>query len=285
MKIDAHQHYYKLSRGSYGWIEKDSAIYADFMPDKLKKELDRYGIQKTIVVQAEPSVDETYFLLQLCEREETLIGVVGWLDLESDSFYHKFMELRANPLFIGIRPMMLYNLKDDRWLLRAKVIENFKVLLEYDFPIDLLVRPRHLPYVIELLEILPSLRVVINHLAKPEFAHRRLEPWKTHMSEIAKYEKAYCKLSGMVTEINHKVWSAQDFIPYVSHAIDVFGTKRVMFGSDWPVCLLSADYGKVLQVLHDSLPNDLSSDERNLIFGQNAIDFYRLEINSYDIFY
>ncbi len=278
MRIDAHQHYWKTERNDYGWLTPESGpLYADYMPDDLRPHLQANGIDKTIVVQAAPTVAETEFLLSLCEREKTLAGVVGWLDLDADDFPEQFARLRSNRYFVGIRPM-LQDLDDDAWILRPRVIQSLKRLADEQFPIDLLIFPRHLPHIITLLEQLPGLRAVIDHLAKPGIKDGVLDPWRDDIAAIARHANVYCKLSGMVTEADMRHWKTADFVPYVHHVFDVFGPQRVMFGSDWPVCLLAADYSQVCRLLADALPQRLSERDRSAIFGGNAIDFYKLEV-------
>jgi len=278
MRIDAHQHYWKIERNDYGWLTPESGVlYRDYLPDDLHAHLANNQINKTIVVQAAPTIPETEFLLALCERDETIAGVVGWLDLEAEDFSMQFERLAANPYFLGVRPM-LQDVADDRYILRPKVLTSLALLVDRAFPIDLLVMPRHLPNILTLLDKLPKLRGVIDHLAKPFIASETLEPWKTHMQQIAQFPSIYCKLSGMVTETKPNNWSYRNLIPYVQHVIRVFGAKRVMFGSDWPVCLLQASYEEVHQALLDSLPQGLTNEELQALFGHNAIDFYRLSI-------
>ncbi|MCD9023619.1 amidohydrolase family protein [Cohnella silvisoli] len=278
MKVDSHQHYWKPSRNDYGWLTPETGVlYADYMPDQLHPLLQQYNFDRTIVVQAAPTIAETEFLLSLCDKEETLAGVVGWLDLESDGFARDFARLLRNPYFVGIRPM-LQDMDDDAYILRPKVIESLKALAEDDFPIDLQLRPRHLPHVVRLFEKMPKLKAVIDHLAKPYIADGTLEPWKQQIGEIARHGNVYCKLSGMVTEARQQ-WSPADFIPYVHHIVDVFGTDRIMFGSDWPVCL-PTEYGEVVKLLLDALPETVTNEDREKLFGSNAIFFYQLKLGT-----
>ncbi|WP_274362557.1 amidohydrolase family protein [Paenibacillus thermotolerans] len=278
MRIDAHQHYWKIGRGDYGWLTPSAGIlHRDYMPADLAPELKANGIEKTVAVQAAPTVAETEFLLELCERENSLAGVVGWLDLEGGGFEEQLLRLKRNPYFLGIRPM-LQDLEDDAYILRPKVLESLRLLAEHQVRFDVLVFPRHLPHIVTLLERVPGLKAVVDHLAKPSIAEGITEPWGSLMRDIASYPNVYCKLSGMVTEALHQAWKQEDFVPYVHHVIDAFGTSRVMFGSDWPVCLLSAsDYGEVVAVLERALPDGMSEREKERLFGLNAAEFYGLD--------
>jgi L-fuconolactonase len=276
MRIDAHQHYWKLERGDYNWLTPGSgSLYRDYLPDNLKPLLAKCGIQKTIVVQAAPTIAETEFLLALAEKEPTIAGVVGWINLESDIFSEQLARLRKHPKFVGIRPM-LQDLPEDDWILKDTVLKNVSILVEENFPLDILVFPRHLPHIIRLLEHFPNLIAVVDHLAKPYIKDQVFEPWRENMAKIGKYPGVMCKLSGMVTEADHVNWKPDDLRPYVEHVLCVFGLDRVMFGSDWPVCTLAADYETVYRTLHDILPGNLSENEFDLVFGKNAAKFYRL---------
>lgn len=278
MKIDAHQHYWQVKRGDYGWLTPDQGVlYRDYMPKQLRPHLAQHQINRTIVVQAAPTIEETLFLLRLCEEENTLAGVVGWLDLESEHFATEFSRLRSNPYFIGLRPM-LQDIEDTSYILRPQVLRSLELIAAASFPLDLLIQPRHLPSVINMLERIPDLHTVVNHIAKPCIAKGELDPWRSDLARLANHHpNVYCKLSGMVTEAVHGRWNTEDFIPYVSHVLDIFGPSRVMFGSDWPVCLLSADYSEVIVLLESLLPEHWGALEYKLVFGDNAARFYRLK--------
>jgi L-fuconolactonase len=276
MRVDAHQHYWKINRGDYGWLTPQAGVlYRDYLPHDIRPHLADNGIDKTIIVQAAPTVEETEFLLQLCETDDSIAGVVGWLDLEAADFERQLTRLQQNRYFKGIRPM-LQDLDDDAYILRPKVKQALQILSERQFPIDLLVFPRHLRNIIAMLGEFPELPAVIDHIAKPNIAGGVLEPWKTEMAEVAKFPKVYCKLSGMVTEADHRQWKPEHFVPYIRHALDVFGPSRVMFGSDWPVCLLAASYSDVFNLLVDSLPKGYGGQELELLLGGNAVTFYGL---------
>jgi len=278
MRIDAHQHYWKTERNDYGWLTPETGLlYKDYLPEQLHGHLNKHAIDRTIVVQAAPTVEETEFLLSLCEQDPTLAGVVGWIDLEADDFRETYARLRQNPYFVGIRPM-LQDLPDDRWILRPKVLEALQVLAADRFAIDLLAKPRHLPHIVELLERVPDLHAVVDHIAKPFIKDRIMEPWGEHIRQIAAYGNVFCKLSGMVNEADTD-WKPDDFVPYVRHVVEAFGPDRLLFGSDWPVCLLAASYDQVIGLVQQTLPSTLTADELEAIFGGNAIRFYGLDRN------
>lgn len=278
MQVDAHQHYWKLDRGDYGWLTPQLGIlYRDYLPEDLSSELKVCQINKTVVVQAAPTLAETEYLLAMCEQEETLAGVVGWLDLESDQFESDFLRLQSNPYFVGVRPM-LQDLEDDAFILRPRVLKSLELISKYEFPIDLLVMPRHLPNIIKLFHQVPNLKAVINHLAKPDIKGGVIEPWRMHMQQISAFPNVYCKLSGMVTEADLVAWRAEDFKPFVHHIIASFGVDRLMYGSDWPVCKRAAEYNEVYQLIYSVLPEAFSEADKSKLFGKNAIEFYKLQV-------
>jgi L-fuconolactonase len=280
MRIDAHQHFWKVSRGDYGWLNSDlDRLYRNFLPEDLMPHLDEHQIDYTILVQAAPTQEETDFLLQLYNETSFVAGVVGWLDLESPRFKEDFYKYLSQPGFIGIRPM-LQDLEDDSWILRPQVMKNVEILVAEDFPIDILILPRHLPHILKLLEAFPTLRAVIDHAAKPDIATGNMYPWKDYISQIGVYEQVMCKLSGLITEADHQSWKVEDLIPYVQHVIDVFGPSSVLYGSDWPVCLLAGSYRDVFTALHQTLSSSLTNDELAAIFGENAQRFYRINARS-----
>lgn len=276
MIIDSHQHFWKLSRNDYKWLTEDLLeLYRDFMPNDLYPILNEHQIDKTIVVQAAPTIEETLFLLTLFDKYDWIAGVVGWLDLSATNFQQHFEALLRHPGFVGVRPM-LQDLPEDDWILRPEVLKNVDLLVQHDIPLDLLIKPRHFPYILELLKLCPNLRVVVNHIAKPNIAEQQLDSWKEAMEKIAMYPNAMCKLSGLVTEATHQNWTLAEFQPFITHVVNVFGTERVMFGSDWPVCNLSGTYNDVLMILMENLPANLLGKDLEMIFGENAKRFYKL---------
>lgn len=235
------------------------------------------GIDKTIVVQAAPTIKETEYLLNLYHQFEFIAGVVGWLDLESASFKEDYKRLKREEGFIGIRPM-LQDLNDDRWILRPKVMKNIEQLLIDDFPLDLLICPRHLPIILELLKEFPKLRAVINHAAKPDIKNGITPFWMDFMSEIASFENVMCKLSGLITEADHESWTYKEMEPFVHHLIDEFGADRLMFGSDWPVCLQAGSYQAVYELCESLLTQHMAKGSLSQVFGENANKFYKLNL-------
>jgi L-fuconolactonase len=247
----------------------------DYLPPDLDPLLMQHGIQRTILVQAAQTLAETDFLLELAAGDDSIAGVVGWLDMESPDFPSQFQRYRKSAKFIGIRPM-LQDISDDKWILRPQVLAALRLIADADFPFEFLTCPRHLPFVLQALEAVPGLRAVIDHVSKPEIRAGKLEPWKSWIAQTARHENLYCKLSGMITEADHRHWSANDLRPYVEHVVECFGLDRIMFGSDWPVCLLAGSYGQVITVLTELLSPVLNDDADRKIFGANAARFYKL---------
>jgi L-fuconolactonase len=227
-------------------------------------------------VQAAQTVAETDFLLELAAQNSFIAGVVGWLDMESPDFPRQFEQYRRNPKFIGLRPM-LQDLPDDDWILRPQVLKSLRNVAEADFPFEFLTYPRHLPYVEKALESVGSLRAVIDHISKPTIKTHELEPWKEFMGRLARHGNVYCKLSGMITEADHQHWTAEDLRPYIEHAIDSFGWDRVIFGSDWPVCLLAGSYDQVINTVTEVLRPQMDTASEQKLFGINALNFYKLK--------
>ncbi|MDG0813317.1 amidohydrolase family protein [Cohnella rhizosphaerae] len=276
MRIDAHQHYWKIDRGDYGWLTPDiPVLHKDFLPDDLKPRLDAHRLDGSVVVQAAPTPEETDYLLALAARDESIKGVVGYLDLADDRHAEHYERFVRHPKFVGFR-LMIQDMPDAGVILAPSYIEALRSYAQRGAAVDLLVKSDQLEPLIELVEQVPGLRGVIDHIAKPRIAEGLMTPWDRQIAQLASHPNLYCKLSGMVTEADHADWKAEQFIPYVRHALDCFGPDRVMFGSDWPVCLLAAGYDEVVDVLERALPDTWGTAEREKLYGRNAQAFYRL---------
>jgi L-fuconolactonase len=278
MILDTHQHFWKADRGDYHWMTPEIPILArDYLPDDLRSELRKTGVNQTILVQAAQTVNETDFLLKLAEEADFVAGVIGWFDLEDENFPNAYEEKqKRHPKLIGVRPM-LQDLADDRWILRQKVIKNLSYLADQRTVFEFLTYTRHLPFVIQVLEEVPRLHAVIDHLSKPEIKAGKTEPWSDLISKIAGHENISCKLSGMVTEADHNAWTPEHLRPYIQHILDCFGEDRVMFGSDWPVCLRAASYAEVINALRTVVADQLSPVGLAKLFSQNGRQFYGIQ--------
>ena len=280
MRIDAHQHFWKLSRGDYGWLTREAlpTLYRDFLPDDLAPLLERSGIDRTVAVQAAPSDAETAFLLELVNEAPFITGVVGWTDLASPDAVAKIEALARHPHLLGLRPM-LQDLPDDAWLLRASVEPAIAAMIRTRLRFDALVRPQHLPVLLRMLDRHPDLAVVIDHGAKPSIATGAFDDWSVSMRDIARNTNAYCKLSGLATEAAAG-WTPATLQPYVELLLEAFGPQRLMWGSDWPVLRLAYDeptgpapytaWCDAAQSLVCTLP----TEDRTAIFGATAATFY-----------
>jgi L-fuconolactonase len=249
----------------------------DYLPNDLRPELRKTGVTKTILVQAAQTLAETEFLLELAVDTEFVAGVMGWFDLEREDFWETFDRYRSHyPALLGVRPM-LQDLADDQWILRPRVIANLELLSERKIPFEFLIYTRHLPAVIQVLERVPELHAVVDHLSKPEIKASVLQPWAELMSQIGEHPNVSCKLSGMVTEADHKNWRPEHLSPYVDHVLNCFGEDRVMFGSDWPVCLLAASYAEAINALRTAVDQRLTPASLNKLFFQNGARFYGIQ--------
>lgn len=276
MRIDAHQHYWKIDRDDYGWITpKLPILYRDYLPEHLLPHLKAHQLDGTIVVQAAPTLAETDYILSLADSSETILGVVGWLDLNDKDHRTYYERFRKHPKFVGFR-IMIQEMADASSILEPHFVKALQSYANDDIPIDLLVVSHQLESLVNLLDQVPGLRGVIDHIAKPRIADGIIEPWLNHMKEIAKHPNIYCKLSGMVTEADHQAWKPEHFTAYIGAILDLFGSKRVLFGSDWPVCLLAASYDQMVDVLQQALPDTWGPEEVERLFGENAKEFYKL---------
>jgi L-fuconolactonase len=275
--LDTHQHFWRVDRGDYHWMTPAVPILAqDRLPDDLRSELRKTGVAQTILVQAAQTADETDFLLELAEETDFVTGVIGWFDLEDENFALAYEQKKArHAKLLGVRPM-LQDLADDRWILRKKVKENLGYLAERKAVFEFLTYTRHLSFVLEVLEEEPRLHAVIDHISKPEIKAGKIEPWGELISEVARHENVFCKLSGMVTEADHRLWEPEHLRPYIEHVISCFGEDRVMFGSDWPVCLLAASYAEVINALRTVVADHLSPSGLAKLFSGNGTRFYRV---------
>ncbi len=273
--IDSHQHFWQVGRFDYPWMKSDNEVlYRDYLPAQLEPVLQENGVDKTVLVQASNSVAESRWLLQLAEENSFIAGVVGWVDLMRNEAKDQLREMTADPKFKGIRHLVESEPADD-WLVQSKVLSGLKELALYNLSFDLLVHTRHLKYARVVADCCPELSLVIDHLGKPPIARGEFDEWARELRPLAAFPNVYCKLSGLVTEANWATWQTNDLRPYADYALELFGTERLMFGSDHPVCLLAASYGQVLESFQELL-KDLNGEQREQVFSGTAVRFYRL---------
>jgi L-fuconolactonase len=273
--IDAHQHFWQVGRFDYPWLTSDlGVLYRNYLPSDLAPVLHASGVEKTVLVQASNSIAESRWLLELADANNFIGGVVGWVDLVSANLDAQLAELTAHPKFKGVRHLVESEPEDD-WLVQPQVLAGLRRLSTFELSYDLLVHTRHLKHVPEVAESCPELALVVDHLAKPPVARNEMNEWSKAIEPLARYPNVYCKLSGLVTEANWTSWQTDGLRPYVDYALELFGADRLMFGSDYPVCLLAASYDRVLDSFGEIL-SDLGSADREKIFSTNAARFYRL---------
>ncbi len=279
MKIDAHQHFWHPARGDYDWMPKDNPLLnRPYSPSDLSTHLSDHGIGGTVLVQAAASVEETEYMLGLADATDSILGVVGWIDFENPGHRRHLERLAGHPKFKGVRPM-IQDIPDADWMLRDNVAWAYEALIEFDLTFDALGFPIHLDRFLTLLSRHPDLRIVVDHCMKPRVREAMagrdaFSDWAGGMARLAETQ-ALCKLSGLVTEADEG-WTPDDLRPFTHHVLDIFGTDRVMWGSDWPVCRLQAEYGTWHEVA-EGLTSHLDPAGRAQVFGGTATRFYRLD--------
>ncbi|GGG91823.1 amidohydrolase [Parapedobacter pyrenivorans] len=274
-RIDAHQHFWTYQPVKDAWITDDMAfIQRDFLPNDLKPVLEAAGVSGCVAVQADQSEAESVFLLELAAQHSFIEGVVGWVDLQAADVADRLAHFSGYPKLKGVRHIVQGE-EDPRFLLRPAFLRGIEALAKHGYTYDILVKPHQLDATLELIRAFPDQPFVIDHLAKPYIKAGVRQPWAEQLAAIANHGHVYCKLSGMVTEADWNGWEVGDFQYYIQHMLDVFGPRRVMFGSDWPVCLVAADYTQVIGVANRAIAH-LARDEQELIWHKNAADFYKL---------
>ncbi|GLW73789.1 amidohydrolase [Kitasatospora phosalacinea] len=279
MRVDAHHHLWQLDRRPQRWLDEPqlAAIRRDFTMAELAPAARAAGVRRTVLVQVLPDLAETREFLALAAAEPLIAGVVGWVDLTSPAIADTLAALRAGPggeLLVGVRHLVQGE-ADPRWLCRPEVRRGLRAVGAAGLRYDLLTLPHQLPAAVETVRALPDQEFVLDHLSKPPVARGETQPWAGLLRELAREPQMSCKLSGLVTEADPARWSVADLRPYAETALDAFGPRRVMFGSDWPVCLTAADYGRVVHVAEE-LTAPLSPHERAEVFGGTALRTYRL---------
>jgi L-fuconolactonase len=278
MRIDAHQHFWRLDRGDYAWLSPAlTPLYRDYLPHDLAPHLEATGVAATILVQAAATESETRFLLEIAKSTPFVAGVVGWVDMEAPDVAERLAALvkEGAGYLKGIRPM-IQDIADPSWILSPQLDRAFAALEALDLRFDALVRPDHLEPLLRRLEQRPSLKVVIDHAAKPDIAAGAKLDWSIPLASIASRTTARCKLSGLLTEARPGA-ELDELAPYVQQVIAAFGPERVMWGSDWPVLSLASDY-LTWHAMAERLVAGLTTRERALIFGGVAAEFYGLSL-------
>ena len=274
MIIDSHQHFWNYNPARDKWINSSMKILQkDFLPQHLKPILDDNGIDGCIAVQADQSENENKFLLDCAENNLFIKGVVGWIDLKGKNIDNRLAYYKTNPLFKGVRNIVQN--EHENYLLRSDIQNGISRLSSYNLTYDLLIFPRQLPAAIALVEKFPKQIFILDHIAKPNISNSMAENWKKNITVLSKFKNVNCKLSGMVTETEGFIFNDNDFYPYIDHIFKSFGPERILFGSDWPVCLLAANYKKVTEIIKNYLKSHSKKTKLN-VMGLNAIKIYNL---------
>ena len=276
MRIDAHQHFWAIERGDYGWLTpKLTTLYCDFGPKDLAPLLESQGIDGTVLVQAAPTVAETRYMLGLADQTSFVKGVVGWVNFANPETPAIIAELAAHPKLVGLRPM-IQDIADDDWMLKEELTPAFQAVIEASLVFDALTLPRHLENLLKLIERHANLRVVIDHGSKPQIGEGLFDDWAKDIATLASETSAHMKLSGLVTEAGEE-WDTEKLRPYVDHLLDHFGPDRIIWGSDWPVCTLASSYERWCDAT-DNLLSGCTLAEREAILGRNAVQVYGLAL-------
>lgn len=274
--IDAHHHLWTYQKEEYEWIDDSMEILRrDYLVEELDTVCGSAGVSGTIAVQARQNLKETDWLLSVAEANPRIRGVVGWVDLRGDRLGDQLRKLTASGKLVGVRHVLQDEPERDL-MLRPSFMEGIAKLQPLNLVYDLLIFPDQLEFAVRLAASLPEQRFVLDHLAKPPVRSGRLHPWNEHLLELARCPNVWCKISGLVTEADHLHWSYESLIPYLEVAAEAFGAERIMVGSDWPVCLLAAEYREVMSIYHRFFDGWDPAD-RMKIFFQNAVDCYKLE--------
>ena len=275
MHIDAHQHFWIYNRREYDWIDEAMAsIRRDFLPADLKPQLETNGFQGSVLVQVRQTLEETSWLLELAENNPFILGVVGWVDLRSPRLRAELEFFAGKSKLVGIRHIVQG--ESDDFLLQADFLRGISTLEEFDLSYDILIYTKHLPIAAEFVRRFPRQPFVLDHQAKPPIKSGAVDAWARGMRELASFPNVYAKLSGLVTEADWQAWKPEDLRPYLDVAFECFGPRRLMIGSDWPVCTVSASYARVVNLVKDYL-SAYAAEERQAVMGGTATKFWRLK--------
>jgi len=275
LKIDAHHHFWHYNPEEYGWINSDmKALRKNFLPADLAAQIAAVGIDGVVSVQARQTVEETRWLLELAAQHEFIKGVVGWLPLTATDIEAELERWSGYAKLKAVRHV-LHDEPDDMYMLRADFNHGIEKLRQFNLVYDILIFEKHLPQTIEFVDRHPGQIFVVDHIAKPLIKDRVIAPWDKLITELAQRRNVYCKLSGVVTEADHAHWTPENIKPYLDVVLQAFGPQRLMFGTDWPVCLLATGYEKWVKTVKDFIA-PLSVAQQDRMMGGTAVEAYRL---------
>jgi L-fuconolactonase len=273
--LDAHQHFWKVDRGDYGWMTPDlKPLYRDFGPGDLSPLLERAGVARTVLIQAAETEAETDFLLEIAARTDFVVGVVGWLDMLADNFAARLAYYSTRPKWVGIRPMLQEH--DPSLIMDRRFCAALAEVARRGIPFDILIYPRHLSAMAEAVKATPGLHAIVDHISKPDMTRSMDAAWCSEIEALAAVPEVYCKISGLVTEAGTD-WNIDRIRPFVEFVAHAFGPERLVFGSDWPVCTLAAEYAVVVELARGILRNLYGPEQMQAIMETNGQRFYRLE--------
>lgn len=274
MHIDSHQHFWKYNEAEYPWIGRGTPLQRDWLPADLESEAAKVRVSGSVAVQARQTIEESLWLLKLADESPFIKGVVGWVDLQSENVDGDLDALSHHRKFVGVRHVVQGE-PDSQFMLKPDFLRGIAKLKPFNLAYDLLLFPKQLPAAIKVAQQFPDQRFVLDHIAKPLIRAGMLLPWRDDIEELAAHKNVFCKISGIVTEAKHQGWDKEDFRPYLDIVMNAFGEDRVMFGSDWPVCLLAGSYEQVHGLAADYF-SQFSAEAQQKFFGGNAVRFYQL---------
>ncbi|HET6407598.1 MAG TPA: amidohydrolase family protein [Chthoniobacteraceae bacterium] len=275
MRLDSHQHFWAYDEAEYPWIPRGTPLHRDWLPEDLHKLQQPLGLDGSIAVQARQTVEDSRWLLTLADHDPRIKGVVGWVDLRSPEVAKDLAELSKHPRFRGVRHVVQSE-PDNDFMIRPEFLRGIGELAGFGLTYDILIFPKQLPAAIELVSKHPKQPFVLDHIAKPLIKDKLVEPWRTQLRELAQAPNLTCKVSGIVTEADQKNWKAEEIRPYLDIVFEAFGPDRLMWGSDWPVCLLAGSYESVFRLV-DEYASGLTPAQHEGLLGGNCSRFYGLK--------
>lgn len=276
MILDTHQHFWNYESEKHSWVSDDMAVIRrDFLPQDLKPVYEQNGVEGCIAVQADQSLEENSFLLSQAKNNPFIKGVIGWVDFQDIQVEETLQYYDNEPLIKGYRHVVQAE-ADPTFLLRKEFLRGIAKLEGRDLVYEILVFSHQLPVVLEFVKLFPKQRFLIDHIAKPYIKKGYIDAWALLMKAIANYDNVSCKISGMITEADFKNWKTEELMPYMNVVLEAFGPKRIMYGSDWPVCLVAGSYPQVIKVAKH-FSHQLSKEEQDNFFYRNAQRMYNIK--------
>ncbi len=277
--IDSHQHFWKYNPAKHTWINNQmSVLKKDFLPGDLEIVFQENQVHGCVAVQADQSEAETTFLLDLADQSKIVKGVVGWIDLCSPELSQRLEKFRNHTKLCGFRHIV-QDEPDPNFMLKDEFQKGLELLTPLGYTYDILIFPTQMDAAIETVKNHPKLKFVIDHIAKPNIKSGKIDVWAKKLARLASYDQVYCKVSGIITEADWDQWNYDEIKPYLDVVFSVFGVDRILFGSDWPVCLLAGSYSDVKNIVARYI-SELNDSDQEKIWSGNTIEFYNLTIDN-----